>query len=245
VQVSDFKDKHRGEMAFILGGGPSLHYVDVDLIRDHVCITVNSAIKKYITCNYFVSDDQDIMSWDYYESHVKRTYFHTNFFYDKKFEGKCDDIDKKVMYSHKSWYSPEDKSYSFDGLKLTKDEPIIGARTSMGSAVHLSFLMGCDPIVLLGNDCQLSKEGLRYYWQFPGEQKQFRVKDRKFTHQTQNRGFDKDSFVEYWNYFAKVNKDSDVNIIDASESCLDCFPKMSIREVLDNYKKEKRSVKES
>jgi hypothetical protein len=234
VKVSDFKDKHSGEIAFILGAGPSLHYLDTDLIRDHVSITVNSAIKKMSNCDYFISDDSDIMSWDYYESHVKRTYFHTNFFYDKKFEGKCDDLKNTVMYSHTLWYSPEDKSYNFDGLKLTKNEPIVGARNSMGSAVHLAFLMGCDPIVLLGNDCKL-KNGKRYYWQFPGEQKQFRVKGRKFTHQTQNMGFDKDSFVEYWNYFSDVNRDIDVTIIDASDGCLDCFPKMSVVEVLDKY----------
>ena len=35
--------------------------------------------------------------------------------------------------------------------------------------------------------------------------------------------------------FAEVNKDSDVTIIDASDSALDCFPKMSVREVLDKY----------
>ena len=66
------------------------------------------------------------------------------------------------MFDHKSWFSPEDKSYNLDGLKLTKQEPIVGARVSMGSAVHLAFLMGCDPIVLLGNDCQL-KNGKRYF----------------------------------------------------------------------------------
>jgi hypothetical protein len=239
LELSDFKDKHKGEIAFILGSGPSLHYLETDLIKDHVCIAVNSAIKKHCLANYFVSDDWDISSWSYYDSSLKRFSFCTKFLYRKKFEGKCDDLKDVVMFDHTWWYSPEDKSYNLDGLKLTKDEPlvIVGARMSMGSAVHLAFLMGCDPIVLLGNDCQL-KNGKRYFWQFPGEQKQYRIKGRKFTHQTQNRGFNKDSFVEYWNYFAQVNEDSDVTIIDASDSCLDCFPKMSVREVLDKYKEK-------
>ena len=234
MKVSDFKDKHKGEIAFLLGSGPSLHYVNTDLIKDHVCIAVNSAIKKMSQANYFISDDSDIMSWSYYNILKKSSC--TKFLYKKKFEGRCDDLKDVVMFDHKCFFCPEDKSYNLDGLKLMKDEPIIGSRTSMGSALNIAYIFGCDPIVLLGNDCQLSKEGLRYYWQFPGEQKQFRVKGRKFTPQTQNRGFNKDSFVEYWNYFAEVNKDSDVRVIDASESCLDCFPKMSIREVLDNYK---------
>ena len=142
-----------------------------------------------------------------------------------------------MLFEHKSWFSPEDKSYNFDGLRLTKEEPIIGARLSMGSAVHISYIMGANPIVLLGNDCQLSrdKNKYRYFWQFPGERKQFRVRGRKFTHQTQNRGFNQDSFTEYWHHVAKVNKDNKVEIIDASDSCLDCFPNMSIKEILDKY----------
>ena len=232
MKLKDFKKKHNGEIAFLLGGGPSLHYLDIDMIKDHVTITVNSAIEKMFLCDYFVSDDHDISGWNYYESlHMSPC---TKFLYKDKFEGKCGKLKDLVLYSHTWWYSPEDKSYNFDGLRLTEDEPIVGARTSMGSAVHIAYIMGCNPIVLLGNDCQL-KDRKRYYWQFPGEKKQFRVKGRKFTHQTQNRGFSKDSFAEYWKHFARVNKDNDVNIIDASDSCLDCFPKMSVIEVLDNY----------
>lgn len=235
MKVSDFKDKHRGEIAFLLGGAPSLHYVDIELIKDHVCIAVNSGIVKHPNCNYICSDDIDIKPWSYYETIKKSSC--VKFLYKKKFENKCGDLENVVLFEHKCFFCPEDKLYNFEGLKLTKDEPIIGSRISMGSALNIAHVMGCDPIVLLGNDCQL-KNGKRYFWQFPGEQKQFRVKGRKFTPQTQNRGFDKDSFVEYWNYFAEVNKDSDVRVIDASESCLDCFPKMSIREVLDKYGRE-------
>ena len=49
MQVSDFKDKHKGEIAFLLGAGPSLHYVDIDLIKDYVCMAVNSALTS-VSC---------------------------------------------------------------------------------------------------------------------------------------------------------------------------------------------------
>ena len=61
---------------------------------------------------------------------------------------------------------------------------------------------------------------------------------RSFNKRTQNWGFEQDKFVEYWNCFADVNKDiigKEVTIIDASDSCLDCFPKMSVKEVLDKF----------
>ena len=70
--LSDFKDKHKGEIAFLLGGGPSLHDLDIDLIKDHVCIAVNSSIAKYPDSNFFISDDEDISRWTYYRDILKK-----------------------------------------------------------------------------------------------------------------------------------------------------------------------------
>ncbi len=231
MRVSDFKDKHKGEIAFLLGAGPSLHYLDVDLIKDHVTIAVNSGIAKHPTCDYFVSDDWDISNWDYYRDIVELSPC-VKFLYKKKFENKCNHVENVVLFDHTWWHSPEDKTYNLDGLKLTKEEPIVGARISMGSAVHLAYIMGCDPIVLLGNDCKF-KDGKRYFWQFPGEKKQYRIDNRDFD-KTQNRGFSEKSFSEYWKCFAKVNQGKcGVDIIAASGSDLKVFPQRSLKEVLN------------
>jgi len=235
MKVSDFKDKHKGEIAFILGAGPSLHNLDINLIKGYTTIAVNSAISKFPFANFFISDDQDIRNWSYYD--ILKKIYCVKFLYKDKFKNICRDLSNVVLFDHTWWWSPEDKLYNFDGLKLTKDEPIVGSRSSMGSAVHLAFCMGAKVIVLLGNDCQL-KDGKRYFFQFDGEEKQYRTDGRNFE-KDQNRGFDKEAFVNYWNNFAEVNKNSDVNIIDASDSCLNCFPKMSVREVLDKYGEEK------
>ncbi len=239
MKISDFKNKYKGEIGFILGGGPSLHNIDIDLIKDHVCIAVNSGIVKYPDSDFFISDDVDIKGWNYYSDIIKNSNC-IKFLYEKKFKNICKELNNFILFSHTWWFSPEDKTYNLDGLKLTKNEPIIGARLSTASALHILYIMGCDPIILLGNDCQLSKDKhqFRYFWQFPGEKKQYRIKGRKFTHQTQNRGFNEKDFKEYWNCFAKVNKNilgKDVDIIDASDSSLNCFPKMTIKEILDKY----------
>jgi hypothetical protein len=240
MELKELQDKHKDEIIFVVGSGPSMKDIDNDILKDEIVIAVNGGISKIPFAQYIISDDRDIMSWSYFD--IVRKSNCICLFYEDKFKNYIDNSlkERTIFYKHKSWFSPPDIYNLPDGLVLTKDvvEPIVGSRTSAGSGVHMAYCMGAKVIVLLGNDCRLSnnKFNYRYYWQFPGEQKQYRIKGRKFTPQTQNRGFDKDSFVEYWNYFAEVNKDSDINIIDASDSCLDCFPKMSIREVLDNYK---------
>ena len=236
MELKELQDRHKGEVIFVVGSGPSMKDIDADLLKDYTIMAVNGGIAKVPFAQYIISDDRDIIHWSYFD--IVRKSNCICLFYEDKFKNYIDNSlkERTIFYKHKSWFSPPDIYNLPDGLVLTKDvvEPIVGSRTSTGSVVHLAYCMGAKVIVLLGNDCQL-KNGKRYYWQFPGEQKQHRIKGRKFTHQTQNRGFDKDAFVEYWNYFAQVNKDSDVTIIDASDSCLDCFPKMSVREVLNEY----------
>ncbi|MHA1470880.1 MAG: hypothetical protein ACTSSP_10020 [Candidatus Asgardarchaeia archaeon] len=240
MKVSDFKDKYKGRIAFLLGGGPSLHDVDIDLIKDHVIIAVNSGIVKYPNCYAFVSDDIGVKNWDYY-TELLPTLDCVKFLYRDKLKDHCSHLDYVCLFSHTWWYSPKERHFNMKGLLLRDSEPIIGARTSMGSAVHLAYIMGCNPIVLLGNDCKF-KSGKRYFWQYKGENKAQRIAGTKFNKRTQSIGFDQKAFVNYWNTFAKVNKDilgETVDIIDASESALKCFPKMNINEILDKYGEKK------
>ena len=145
---------------------------------------------------------------------------------------------------HKWWYDPRSKSYNPDGLKLTKeaDKPIIGARTASGTAVHLAYIMGCDPIILLGCDC-CYMHGKRYFWQFPNERTCKRITgERVFCHN--NRGSHKGYAVDFSFYgFYRVPGTRLLkpilmpNIIDASPGPLDCFKKIDFEELLETYGK--------
>jgi hypothetical protein len=244
--IEDFKDIHKNEICFIYGAGPSLHFVDENKLIDYVGISVNGGILKAKKCKklYYVSDDAGCTNWSYFNL-VRDLKNCKVLLYWEKFKDIYSSLkieeDRCYRFSHKSWFSPEGRKYNYDGLKLKKDGPIIGARTSMASAVNISYIMGCNPIVLLGNDCQLSQDGkkYRYFWQYlPREEQPYRVKGTKFNHITQNFGFSQSDFVEYWTCFEQMNRDilgKEVEIIDASDSVLDCFPKMRIEEVLKKY----------
>jgi len=237
MKFRDLKDIHKGQISFLCGAGPSLHSTDMTLLKDHISIAVNSGVVKAKECDYFVSDDIAIKNWSYYTD-LLPTLDCIKLLYKDKLEGNCSNLSNVVLFEHTWWYSPATKTYNMDGLKLNKTGPIIGARTSMGSAVHLAYIMGCNPIVLLGNDCCL-KDGKRYFWQYDGEEKTHRVRGRSFSSKTQNLGFDRGAFEEYWNTFFEVNKDilgKEVDIIDGSDSALSCFPKMTVEKIIEKYK---------
>ena len=241
MQLSELQDKHKDEIIFIVGAGPSVNNIDVDLLKNHTVMAVNSGMIAVPFADYFLSDDPGIIQWSYFNN-LEAMNCVCLFYKDRWRNVDVASLpeERVVFYNHKSWFSPPDSYNLPDGLILTKDinKPIVGARISFASGVHMAYCLGAKVIVLLGNDCRLSrdKNKFRYFWQYRKKMFQpFRISGPAFNQRTQNRGFDRDDLVEYWTKFADINKDNDVTIIDASDSCLDCFPKMSIREVLDKY----------
>lgn len=249
--LKDLQDRHSGSMGFVIGGGPSLHFQDLSPLNDYVTVAVNSGIVKHPKCDYFLSDDIGVKHWSYFHDEVKNNNC-IKLLYEEKLKNEISHLNKEevILYKHTWWYSPEDKKYNFKGLDMTKnvDLPIVGARTSAASAVHFLYIMGCCPIVLLGCDC-CYYERKRYFWQFPGEKRTYRINGRppfSVPNKGKKRGKPVDShccdFDDYWNHFQRINKDK-VDIIYASEGgILDCFPKMTLKEVLLKYENRKKII---
>ena len=159
----------------------------------------------------------------------------TKLLYKDKLKNLCGHLDNTFLFPHTWWFSPKDKTYNPDGLKLNKEGPIIGATSSSGSALHFLYIMGCDPIVLLGTDC-CYKDGHRYFWQYDGEEKPHRLKKYNIkNNDNSHESFYEKKIVNYWENISQINPD--VNIIDASGGLLNCFPKMTIKGVLEKYDK--------
>jgi hypothetical protein len=243
MELNDLQDLHKGKMAFLVGAGPSLHFQNTELLRDHVTIAVNSGLVKVPFCDYFLSDDWDVSNWSYYSIDLPKLKCKC-LLYKKKMESFVDHLDKDrvIWYDHKFWYDHRKREYNPDGLIFTKraSDPIIGARSSTGSAVHMAYIMGCDPIVLLGCDSCLTNNK-RYYWQFPGERKPFRTDGRRiFTtvkKKINGKAVDKHGldFIDYWEAVSKQAKKQNIHIIDVSGGVLECFEKQKYEDVFDLY----------
>jgi len=242
--IVDYEDKHKGIMAFIIGAGPSLHTQDISGVTDYVTFAVNSGILKLPYCDYFVTDDVAAADWNWYFSVAKNSGC-TKFLFKEKLDGYEDIFGEKfVWFDHVEGHNPDFDENNLEGYFMTKDasKPLIGARTSAGTAVHLAFIMGCDPIVLLGCDA-CHRHGKRYFWQFPGERKAVRKSTSKpvycYADQGKRRNKPVDQhccdFDAYWSHLAEVNKGR-ANIIYASEGGLiEAFQKMTLKEVMTEY----------
>lgn len=236
MHVRDFKNKYKNKLAFILGAGPSLYNIDNSIFQNHITFAVNSAILKY-PCNYFVSDDNGVTNWDYFNKIEA-----IKFLYEKEFlTHKL--LDKTIYYNHKLWYDVKSNKKYLDGVRLTKGEPIIGAATSAGSALHLAYIMGCNPVILLGFDC-CYYDGKKYFWQFWNKKRHpCKIKNRyeppifDLKALKNEETVDKHyiTFEQYWQDFVNVNKDiieKEFNIINCSGGILNVFKRKPIEEVV-------------
>lgn len=243
MELKELQDKHVGKPGFVIGSGPSLHFQDIEALKGQVTLSVNAGIVKAPWSTYFVTDDIAVTNWSYFRELANLDT--TCLFFEGKIKNHTYDIpeDRMVWFTHKSWYVPSQKKYYPEGLMMTKEaeKPIIGARTSTGTAVHLAYIMGCDPIVLVGSDCCFI-QSRRYFWQFDGEKKPFRHDNVPMIF-LPNRGRLEDKFVDnnavdFIKYFNALGEQADkqnIDIVDVSGGLLKCFRKMDYEDMLEQY----------
>lgn len=254
MNLVDLKNKHKDKLAFVVGAGPSLRFIDPELLKPYVILTANSGILKFPDCDYFVTDDDGVCTWNYWLETAKNSRC-TKLLYGSKLKGKTEHLrsEEVIFFDHRQWATPQSNGqllYHKENLKLTDDPeyPIIGSRSSQATAMHFAYIMGCDPIVLLANDCCYEGRN-RYYWQFPGEPKA--IQYRGLVESSPNRGLIKNKPVDthcvaynlYWDHFVEMNPEvSKTRIIYVSPTgILDVFPKMTIEQVLINFGERKKN----
>lgn len=236
--LKTFLDKHKGKIGFVLGAGPSLREVDVELLKPHVVIAVNSSILKAPFAQYFFTCDANSSLFSFWatlkdlecmlilNSNLgKGMDTHKNQTGVSAFEGIAK---KRVFYfSRKS------------GWKVEKSDRLLMGISSIHCAVHFAHILGCSPIVLLGCDCQ-SKGGKNHFYDFSSritggpakpEWKSFVTSDyirkgSKYVFRTMLAG---------WKKLKQQNPE--VAIINASDGQLNEFIRMTLGEALLRFGK--------
>jgi len=240
MKIKDLENKHKDEIIFVIGSGPSLHFVNPDLINDYTKICVNASIMKFSGADYFLSDDEDIVFHSFFQKDLLLSSA-ICLFYRKKLEGLTNLIPKErtIFFDHKLWYNPATKEKPTEGLVMTKDAnlPVIGARNSLASAVHFAYIMGAKKIVILGADCCYDGNK-KYFWEYDGEKKVKRLDNRAglfFPKRKINNVVVDTStidFMAYWRELAEQAKKQNIDIINASGGIMDAFPREKIEDIL-------------
>lgn len=244
-KIQSFENLHKDRLCIVAGSSPSLRHINVEKMHAHIVISVNSSILKLPKAKYFVSDDSAIMSWNYW-AEVYKNKDCIKFLYADKFAKLVPTKHDIVFYEHRQYATASQNglNYHLDNLAIEADSnvPIIGARSSIATAINIAYIMGCNPIVIVGHDC-CYEDDKRYFWQFDGQPRAVVNNNRFFSKpnhgQIDGRPVDSHcvDYILYWNHFAKVNPDlCNGRILDASMNSVNkIFPKVEIDSILDEF----------
>lgn len=231
--LEKYNNAFKGQTAFVIASGPSISFLDLTPLSQHITLAVNSGILAYPQSNFFVSDDWSVSSWSYFFNDLRHSKVVPLLYEDKLKKTASMFGDRATLFKHRQGYHVTD-----DYSHTIYDNHILQARSSVGTAIHIAHIMGCSKIVLLGVDCRRVND-CRYFWQLNPKFKtpyrtDKRVIDdfRRIMHHGNQSDADLVSILKYWNEFGEeLNKKC--NIVNASNiSALEVFPKKDLSEVL-------------
>lgn len=161
TDLSDLKDKHLGEKCFVVGAGPTVGFLKLNVIENDVIISVNSSIMLFDWSQgsdgyrYWTSNDVLCMRWDYFWKYVLRAnctkVVRTSW---KKYDEQIANHGFRYFAPRKSQSSP-----------ISSEDGGLCSVSSVPTAIDLAILMGCKKIYLLGVD-QKMIHGNSHFWQF-------------------------------------------------------------------------------
>lgn len=161
TELSDLRDLHVNAKCFILGAGPSVGFLNLKGIEEHVVISVNSSImlldwsKGLSDRRYWISNDVLCMRWSY--------------FWKQVLKGQCNKLvrtswrknDEQLRPHGFRYFAPRDSQ----SIPLNENEDGLCSVSSVPTAIDLALLLGCQSIYLLGVD-QAMIHGNSHFWQF-------------------------------------------------------------------------------
>ncbi len=241
----DFRNAYKGKPIFVAGTGSSLRFVNSSLAEKHIVIAVNGALVKFPQARYFFASDSFIILTNYWAM-LKDLDCKITIAVDTKDYGFFSNL--KHVYSNPKAGISEDRIIYFprsNNWKMGLDrESLAFGVCSVHFAVHFAQILGGNPIVLLGCDCNMAEEKVHFYDYEDQPNGYFLEKFRKHVVHGEvipckgmkdecKRRFK--GVLVTWRKLKEINPN--VNIINASGGCLDAFPRENLDKLLGRFSK--------
>lgn len=156
MEITAFKDIHKGERCFIIGTGPSLNKTNLSLIKDEIIFGVNTLYRGLprfgITCRYYGVCDLAMWQENYKELlEIDTTLFLTGLpgidylTHQERYQFGRTPV---VIKQHSNWanskgFSKDLSEGLYEGSTVIKD-----------GCLQVAYYMGFSQVYLVGCDCE-------------------------------------------------------------------------------------------
>ena len=163
MTITSLKNIYNNKDIYILGGGPSLNYIDINFFNNKTTIGLNR-IHKIIPCNYVIM--KDVKG----ESHISDIPKETQIIISKGIHGrKTEGLNELyikgltnvpcIVYDHTDWeHGKKEIDISVINPESNK---IVNTWSTITSAIHMAAYMGAKNIFICGHDLK-NIEGKQY-----------------------------------------------------------------------------------
>jgi len=150
--ISELKNKYKGEDIWIVLAGSSMNYVSDSFFENKIVLGANQVYKHY-SCDYIIM--KDCMETPRYTRSVQECkekgiplIFSEYFKGDDSKELNTPDYENSYFFKHNS------KKTEFDyNLENLKEDEILSSKSTAASIIHIAAYMGAKNIILCGHDC--------------------------------------------------------------------------------------------
>ena len=161
ANLDDLKNSYSGSKCFIIGAGPSVAFLDLSQIHDHLVIAVNSAAMlmpwlKKGKGRFWISNDSLVIKWSYFKTHIEPF--------------SCVKLIRTSWAKHARYLKGKGYRY-FRARERGYDQPIddsdagLTGVSSVPTAIDLAILLGAQQVYLLGVDHKMV-QNKSHFWQF-------------------------------------------------------------------------------
>jgi len=194
----------KSKRVFILGGGPNLDTIDLNLLRKEITIGVNMSYRHNPTINFA----NDRRFWQVVRR--RKDWIEYRGF--------------KVFSAHNNCPKADDIiSYPVTDKVVVPNVggPIYPGNNSGFGAIQLAIALGSKELYLLGYDMQVNGNKIHWHEEYPGQNNTLAFRRKKLN-----------SFKEQIEDFARLWFSAGIDIQICTPSALTCFEQTSIEKVL-------------
>jgi hypothetical protein len=154
VEIAEFRNRHKGERAFIIGNGPSLNEHDLGMLKSEFTFGVNAIFlakeRMGFAPSYYVVEDTAVMA-DNLESIIEYEAGHK--FFPSIYREKIGQ-DPKVTYfmMNRGFYSPSSPNYCIPRFATDASQQIFCGQSVTIINLQLAYHMGFTEVMLIGMD---------------------------------------------------------------------------------------------
>jgi hypothetical protein len=150
MQLSDLRDKHKGETVWVLGSGPSLNFITPKFFHDKITVSTNYSARAighepdYVFSHYH-EDALDLANDSGCVVTLARSFRDNSPFPEP--------VDSKIVLIQQNTHTPPGGSWNPLTTHPPREDSLAYGSSSLHGAMHLAAHLGASFIILVGADC--------------------------------------------------------------------------------------------